>query len=162
MIYNQFLLTELIRAQVRAEKEQKDLGAIKDDLQKQGINIDDLVISGNASLQDIFHLTTVYNKIERAAIDNIGYKSLHINRRKGKLEYIDLTLEIFQVAVDGLQRNDLFKATISHKDIIFPFNYDKTRYAVEKLEKVQAYLQQRQADQQPKYNHTYRSNTEIK
>ena len=162
MIYNQFLLTELIRAQARVEKEQKDLGAIKDDLQKQGINIDDLVISGNASLQDIFHLTTVYNKIERAAIENINYKSLHVNRRKGRPEYIDLTLEIFQVAVDGLRRNDLFKATIGHKDIIFPFNYDKTRYAVEKLEKVQAYLQQRQADQQPKYNHTYRSNTEIK
>ena len=161
-MFNQFLLTELIRAQSRAEQERKIQEEVLRPLAEKGISIDDLVISGSGSLQEVFHASTIYHHIGRTATDNLPYKSLHLNRSQGKLDYIDLTLEIFQISIAGSKGDAFFNVAINHKDIIFPFPYEQTRSSLQKLEKLEAYLLQRQAAQQPEYNYTYRTRTEIK
>lgn len=128
-MHNQYLLTELIRAQVRAEQD-----TVKKELQDHEINIDDLVITGERSLRDVFHPSAAYNRIER-----------EIFREQ---QYSDETLQLFSIYVEGVVSNSSFKAYIGHKDILFPFMYEPTKASLEILEKIEKYLLQLQADQE--------------
>lgn len=164
MIYNQFLLTELIKAQVKAESTAKMHAEAKSDLLKRDLNIDDFVISGDLSVPKVLHPTTTYHRIGKDFLEDgdIFYYPAILNETTGKVEMFIAFLDIFQLSVQGMHNNTLFKSTLNHKDIIFPFPYDQTRKALEKLNRLESYLLQRQAEQQPEYNYTYRNRTEIK
>jgi len=162
MIYNQFLLTELIIARAKAEQEQQTQKEVLRPLTELGISLDDLVISGDSSLQEVFHSSTVYHAVQRTNPEKKEYFYTRINRSKGRLEPAKLTLEIFQISVRGAKAGTPFQAALGHKDIVSPFQYDKTSESLQILEQLESYLLRRQAEQQPKYLHTYRTKTEIK
>ncbi len=125
-MYNQYLLTELIKVQARAEPTAK----IRNALQEQGINIDDLVITGEISLYEVFDPSARYHRVER-----------DIFREQ---EYADETLWLFDLHLVGNLNSSSFAVYIGHKDIFFPFMYEPTKAGLAVLEKVETYLRQRQ------------------
>lgn len=131
-MYNQFLLTELIRAQVRAEHDAlTEQDTVRMELQEQGINIDDLVITGEVSLHNVFHSSATYQRIEREI-----FREQH---------YPDESLQLFTLYVEVMLNTSPFKAYLGHKDMLFPFMHEPTKHSLAILEKVETYLLQRQA-----------------
>ena len=125
----------------------------KDDLRKRGIDINDLIIV-RSSLTELFHPTTMLQQVKLVPIfhyDNLGYK----------ME--DLTEYVIGLAARRREKN--FKAHITFdfisKDGLIcldgiPYKIDR------RFEPLELYLCQRMESQQPQYNYTYRSRTEIK
>ncbi|HLD39659.1 MAG TPA: hypothetical protein VJB13_00805 [Candidatus Nanoarchaeia archaeon] len=163
-MYNQYLLTELIRAQVKVEQAEKIHAEAKFGLSQHDLNIDDFVISGDLSLPEVLHPTTTYHRIGKDFLEDgdIFYYPAILNRATGKVEMYIAFIDVFQLSVQGLHNNNSFKSIVSHKDIAFPFPYNRTRAALQTLEKLETYLLGCQAAQQPEYNSTYRMNTKLR
>ncbi|GEM_PF-5542548 len=162
-MYNQYLLVEIIKQQAKAEQAVDEKMKIKEILDKQGININDLLVlneSSHDSLEKVFHPATTYNKIERINRGSLYYSSPKFSWRKARMEFINLTLDLFHLSVDAQKDNLPFYVDFTTIDIFFPLDHDSVRASLAKLEQLETYLFQRHAEQQPRPIHTYRTNTE--
>src|SRR3989344_6729290 len=140
----------------------RGLNPVREDLQKRGINIEklllpgehELTVTGNASLHTLLHPQSGYRAISRTIVIRDTFEGPH--------HFISAIT--FQGSSYGRFRTKEFAVSLSfpksqgaHLDLNEGILWDK--YALRSLER---YFYQRMESQQPLYNYTYRSRTEIK
>src|SRR3989344_2186278 len=152
----------------------RGLRQAREDLQKRGINIEDLEvkIEGEAingrkknNLRDVLHPLAVYNLIERVRTEECAVapnKMVELKERDSSFNRNYILYDLFKLRVQGTRPG--FLRQIPFDVLIHNRPRDFANVIGERLdclEKLESYFNQRMESQQPQYNYTYRSRTEI-
>lgn len=139
----------------------RGLDKAREDLQKRGINIEELAVVGNGSLRDVLHPTTVYKNVERI-LSNFS------SRPSGETRCYLLGFQVSGESQGYFWRKNFdFEVVFKYTSFSPPFlkrisGVGITIISTKEQEIFESYLHQRMEAQQPQYNYTYRSRTEIK
>lgn len=154
----------------------RGLESAREDLRKRGINIEDLEITAEREavnerkrdhLRDVFHSSANYNIIERVHLEEFALAPEKVAEWEEKRPPFNkknfIFYDLLELRVQGKRPGFLGTSTFdvrirnSAKDFA---NVIGERLVF--LEKLENYFHQRMEAQQPQYNYTYRSRTEIK
>ncbi len=158
----------------------RGLDSVREDLRKRGIKLEDLcVTSDGVELEDLFHPSAKYTYIERFSPGSeekmYGFLIRHtfgsIKVCGGRKSYFREKQFNAYLEFSPAISNPVDKALFENPWLLLDENYQKQREPIyrerirridEKLKVLELFFQQRMESQQPQYNYTYRSRTEIK
>ena len=146
----------------------RGLDKVSKDLRKRGINIEDLVVSGNGAMRNVFHASAIY--------EDIGWllNPFPLYPEKlgddGHLLFYGIAVGL---SVEGNKKGKRFEVVLTFGNPPlsdyhflppkkFSLDYEDTEIRDQRLIPLSLYFLQRQAAQQPEYKYTYRTRKEIK